>query len=238
MLTATVDRPYGYGRIVREAGRIARIVEERDASPAERAITEINSGIYALDLGPLFDAMRGIASQNAQGEYYLPDLVGIYRQRGLAVSTVSVSNPDEIRGINSRRELAEVGAIVRHTKNEELMAAGVTLVDPATTYIEPGVVVGARHGHSSRTCTSKAAPSSARAARSTPARASSTRQSAIASLIRNYCVITESSVATRAVLGPFAHLRPASQVLDGRTRRQLRRAEEDDARARDRRPAT
>jgi len=214
VLTAIVDTPHGYGRIVREAGRIVRIVEERDASPDEQAIGEINSGIYALDLGPLFDAVRGIASQNAQGEYYLPDLVGIYRQRGLAVSTVSVSNPDEIRGINSRRELAEVGAIVRHTKNEELMAAGVTLVDPATTYIEPGVVVGADtviHPNvylEGRTVIGEGCEIHA-----------GTRivDSTIGDrvLIRNYCVITESSVAARAVLGPFAHLRPASHVLDG-----------------------
>jgi bifunctional UDP-N-acetylglucosamine pyrophosphorylase/glucosamine-1-phosphate N-acetyltransferase len=214
VLTAIVDTPHGYGRIVREAGRIVRIVEERDASPDEQAIGEINSGIYALDLGPLFDAVRGIASQNAQGEYYLPDLVGIYRQRGLAVSTVSVSNPDEIRGINSRRELAEVGAIVRHTKNQELMAAGVTLVDPATTYIEPGVVVGADtviHPNvylEGRTVIGEGCEIHA-----------GTRivDSTIGDrvLIRNYCVITESSVAARAVLGPFAHLRPASHVLDG-----------------------
>jgi len=214
VLTAIVDTPHGYGRIVREAGRIVRIVEERDASPDEQAIAEINSGIYALDLGPLFDSVRGIASQNAQGEYYLPDLVGIYRQRGLAVSTVSVSNPDEIRGINSRRELADVGAIVRHTKNEELMAAGVTLVDPATTYIEPGVVVGADtviHPNvylEGRTVIGEGCEIHA-----------GTRivDSTIGDrvLIRNYCVITESSVAARAVLGPFAHLRPASHVLDG-----------------------
>ena len=118
---------------------------------------------------------------NAQGEYYLPDLVGIYRQRGLAVSTVSVSNPDEIRGINSRRELAEVGAIVRQTKNEELMAAGVTLVDPATTYIEPDVVVGADTVIHPNVYLEGRTVDRRRAARSTPARASSTRRSAIAS---------------------------------------------------------
>ena len=214
VLTATVHNPHGYGRIVRDDGRIARIVEERDASPDERTIAEINSGIYAFDLGPLFDALRGIASRNAQGEYYLPDLVGIYRQRGLAVSTVSPSNPDEIRGINSRRELAEVGAIVRQTKNDELMAAGVTLVDPATTYIEPGVAIGIDtviHPNvylEGRTVIGQGCEIHA-----------GTRivDSTIGDrvLIRNYCVITESSVATNAVLGPFAHLRPASTVLDG-----------------------
>jgi bifunctional UDP-N-acetylglucosamine pyrophosphorylase/glucosamine-1-phosphate N-acetyltransferase len=158
--------------------------------------------------------VRGIASQNAQGEYYLPDLVGIYRQRGLAVSTVSVSNPDEIRGINSRRELAEVGAIVRHTKNDELMEAGVTLVDPATTYIEPGVVVGADtviHPNvylEGRTVIGEGCEIHAgtRIVDSTIGDRVSHPQ-----LLRHHRI----SVATRAVLGPFAHLRPASQVLDG-----------------------
>jgi bifunctional UDP-N-acetylglucosamine pyrophosphorylase/glucosamine-1-phosphate N-acetyltransferase len=111
--------------------------------PTERQIREINSGIYAFDLEPLFDALRGVASQNAQGEYYLTDLVGIYRRRKLPVETVMVAHPDEIRGINSRTELAEVSRIVRQNKNEELMAAGVTLVDPATTYIDPDVEIGA-----------------------------------------------------------------------------------------------
>ncbi len=92
MITAIVDDPHGYGRIVRNGEQIARIVEEKDASPAERTIREINSGIYAFSLDGLFDAVRGIASHNAQSEYYLPDLVAIYRQRGSVVETVTVSN--------------------------------------------------------------------------------------------------------------------------------------------------
>ena len=143
VVTAIVERPYGYGRIVRTKGRIARIVEERDASPEVRQIQEINGGIYAFDLAPLFDALRGIASQNAQGEYYLTDLIAIYRRRKLPVETLVVDNPAEIRGINSRTELAEVSRIVRQTKNEELMAAGVTIIDPATTYIDSDVEIGA-----------------------------------------------------------------------------------------------
>jgi bifunctional UDP-N-acetylglucosamine pyrophosphorylase/glucosamine-1-phosphate N-acetyltransferase len=119
VLTATVERPYGYGRIVRTRGAITRIVEERDASPTERTIREINTGVYAFDLEPLFPALQSVAAKNAQGEYYLPDLVAIYRRRRLTVATVNVDNPDEIRGINSRTELAEVGALVRQQKNEE-----------------------------------------------------------------------------------------------------------------------
>jgi len=102
VVTATVDRPYGYGRIVRSRGRITRIVEERDASPTQRQIKEINSGIYAFDLAPLFNALRSIASQNAQGEFYLTDLIAIYRRRKLPVETLLVDNAQEIRGINSR----------------------------------------------------------------------------------------------------------------------------------------
>src|SRR5258705_6885359 len=143
VVTAIVERPYGYGRIVRTKGRIARIVEERDASPEVRQVREINGGIYAFDLPPLFDALPGIASQNAQGEYYLTDLIAIYRRRKLPVETLVGDNPAEIRGINSRKALAEVSRIVIHTKNEELMAAALTIIDPATTYIDPAVEIGA-----------------------------------------------------------------------------------------------
>ena len=115
----------------------------RTRRPAEREIREINSGIYAFSLDGLFDAVRSIAAENAQNEYYLPDLVAIYRQRGLVVETVTVSNPDEIRGINSRIELAAVSRIVRDQKTAELMAAGVTIEDPATTYIDADVTIGA-----------------------------------------------------------------------------------------------
>ena len=93
VLTATVERPDGYGRIVREGGSISAIIEHKDASVEERAIAEINSGVYAFDLAPLFGALRQVGSGNAQGEYYLPDLVRIYRGQGLPVETVSLSTP-------------------------------------------------------------------------------------------------------------------------------------------------
>jgi bifunctional UDP-N-acetylglucosamine pyrophosphorylase / glucosamine-1-phosphate N-acetyltransferase len=211
VLTAEVDRPFSYGRIVRQDGAIARIVEERDATPAERALTEINAGIYALALEPLPEAMAALAPQNAQGEYYLPDLIGIYRRRGLGVSTLTLRSADEIRGINSRRELAEVSRHVRNKKNEELLAAGVTLIDPATTYVEADVEVGADtviHPNvylEGRTVVGTACEIHA-----------GTRlvNAAVGDrvTIRNYCVITDSTVESDAVLGPFAHLRPGSVV--------------------------
>jgi len=214
VVTAVVERPYGYGRIVRTRGRIARIVEERDASPAVRQIREINGGIYAFDLAPLFDALRGIASQNAQGEYYLTDLVAIYRRRKLRVETLLVDNPQEIRGINSRTELAEVSRIVRQTKNEELMAAGVTIIDPATTYIEPDVQVGpdtvihpgvAIEGQS-RIGAACEIHSNVRIVDS---------EIADKAVIQNFCLILGSRIAESASVGPFAHLRPESVVGEG-----------------------
>jgi bifunctional UDP-N-acetylglucosamine pyrophosphorylase/glucosamine-1-phosphate N-acetyltransferase len=211
VVTAIVERPYGYGRIVRTRGRIARIVEERDASPDVRQIREINGGIYAFDLAPLFDALRGIAAQNAQGEYYLTDLVAIYRRRKLPVETLVVDSPQEIRGINSRTELAEVSRIVRQTKNEELMAAGVTIVDPATTYNDQDVEIGpdtvihpdvAIEGQS-RIGAACEIHSHVRIVGS---------EIADKSVILNFCLIIGSRIAEGASVGPFAHLRPESVV--------------------------
>jgi bifunctional UDP-N-acetylglucosamine pyrophosphorylase/glucosamine-1-phosphate N-acetyltransferase len=214
VVTATVERPYGYGRVVRTKGHIARIVEERDASSSERQIKEINSGVYAFDLPPLFDALRGIASQNAQGEYYLPDLVAIYRRRKLPVETLLVENAQEIRGINSRTELADLGRIVRQTKNEELMAAGVTLIDPATTYIEPGVQIGADtvihpgvviEGHT-RIGSACEIQGNVRIADS---------EIGERVTVNNFCLIVGARVADGVSIGPFAHLRPDTVVGEG-----------------------
>ena len=211
VLTAEVDRPFGYGRIVRQDGAIARIVEERDATPAERALTEINAGIYALALEPLPEAMAALAAQNAQGEYYLPDLIGIYRRRGLGVSTLTLRSADEIRGINSRRELAEVSRLVRNAKNEELLAAGVTLIDPATTYVEADVDVGADTViHPNVYLEGRTVIGAACEIHAGSRLVNATVGDRVT--IRNYCVITDSAVESDAVLGPFAHLRPGSVV--------------------------
>jgi len=214
VVTATVERPYGYGRIVRSGGRIVRIVEERDATPAERQIKEINSGIYAFDLAPLFDALRGIASQNAQGEFYLTDLVAIYRRRKLPVETHMVENAEEIRGINSRTELAEVSRLVRQTKNEELMAAGVTLVDPATTYIEPDVEIGPDTIiHPGVTIEGSTKIGAACEIQANVRIADSELGDRVT--INNFCLIVGARVADGVAIGPFAHLRPDSDVGEG-----------------------
>jgi bifunctional UDP-N-acetylglucosamine pyrophosphorylase / glucosamine-1-phosphate N-acetyltransferase len=214
VLTARVDRPHGYGRIVRERGAIAAIVEEKDATPEERAIDEINSGIYAFDVAPLFDALRAIGASNAQAEYYLPDLVRIYRARGLAVETVVLDDPREILGVNSRKELAEVTAILNATRAHELMAAGVTIVDPASAWIGPDVEIGPDtilhpnvylEGHT-RIGSGCDIQSCVRIV-------DSTIDAGV--VINNFCVILESHVRAGARVGPFAHIRPQSDVGEG-----------------------
>jgi len=214
VVTATVARPYGYGRIVRSNGKIVRIVEERDATPAERQIKEINGGIYAFDLAPLFDALRGIASRNAQGEFYLTDLVAIYRRRKLPVETYMVENAEEIRGINSRTELAEVSRLVRQTKNEELMAAGVTLVDPATTYIEPDVEIGPDTIiHPGVTIEGATRIGAACEIQGTVRITDSELGDRVT--VNNFCLIVGARVADGVAIGPFAHLRPDTSVGAG-----------------------
>jgi bifunctional UDP-N-acetylglucosamine pyrophosphorylase/glucosamine-1-phosphate N-acetyltransferase len=215
IVTALVDAPQGYGRIVRgstESGeQIARIVEEKDASSGERQIREINSGIYAFSLDGLFDAVRSIAAENAQKEYYLPDLVQIYRRQGLVVATVTVSNPDEIRGINSRIELAAVSRIVRDQKNAELMAAGVTIEDPATAYVDRGVTIGAdtilHPGVSLEGRTTIGAGCEIH----TGVRIVNSQLGDRVQVF-NHCVITDATIADDVNVGPFAHLRNQADV--------------------------
>lgn len=211
VITANMPRPFGYGRIVRSAGRITRIVEEKDATTSQRAITEINSGIYALDPTPLFEALGSVGTANRQGEYYLPDLIAIYRRQKRTVTTWTVEHTAEIRGINSRTELAEVSAMVRQQKNEELMAAGVTLVDPATTYVDADVIVGPDtviHPF-------VILEGSTRIGAACELHAGTRILNATLGdrvTIRNHTIIADATVAAGAVLGPFAHIRPGSAI--------------------------
>jgi bifunctional UDP-N-acetylglucosamine pyrophosphorylase/glucosamine-1-phosphate N-acetyltransferase len=142
LLTAHVDDPTGYGRIVRDAdGAVARIVEQKDADSAQLAITEVNSGMYAFALGPLRDALGLLTTDNAQQEEYLTDVVAHLREASLGVGGVVAADATEILGVNDRVQLAQAGAILRDRRNEQLMRAGVTIVDPATTWIDVDVDV-------------------------------------------------------------------------------------------------
>jgi bifunctional UDP-N-acetylglucosamine pyrophosphorylase/glucosamine-1-phosphate N-acetyltransferase len=142
ILTACMDDPTGYGRIVRGEAGVERIVEQKDASESERAVNEINTGIYLFRAPDVFDHLRSLDNKNAQGEYYLTDVVAAARQKGQRVEALSVEKPEEAMGINDRVQLAQADKIMRARINEAHQRAGVTLVDPETTYIDPDVSIG------------------------------------------------------------------------------------------------
>jgi len=142
MLTTIAEDPTGYGRVVRDdTGAVAGIVEQADCSPLQAAIDEINPGIYLVDLGSLRRHLPRLDRRNRQGEYYLTDLIGLIVAGGGRVNTVE-ADPLEVMGINSRLQLAEANEVLRWRELERVMAGGVTIVDPAATYIAPGVRVG------------------------------------------------------------------------------------------------
>lgn len=212
VLTAELEDPYGYGRIVRDSDRqIVRIVEERDASADERTIREINSGIYALSMSSLFRHLTQLATDNSQGEYYLTDLVALYRQKHLRVETVCLDTADELRGVNSRVDLAELSQIVRQRKNRLLMMSGVTLEDPATTFVDVDVTVGEDSflgpgvRLEGRTCIGE------RCRIQAGSRLTNVTMEDDA-VVLDYCVITDSSIEKGASVGPMAHIRPQSVI--------------------------
>ena len=142
MLSVLAEHPRGFGRVVRSpSGQVQAIVEEAQATPEQLAIHELNSGVYCFNAAWLWEALPRIPL-SPKGEYYLTDLVGIAVSEGYSVQAVVAEDPLELIGINTRVHLAETEALLRQRINREWMLAGVTLVDPATTYIEPGVAIG------------------------------------------------------------------------------------------------
>ncbi len=142
ILTAVVDEPTGYGRMIYgKDQRPARIVEERDASPEERAVKEINTSIMVVRHSVLAPALRLIGRSNAQNEMYLTDLVGVLYDAGHATSSVVLADPNEAAGVNDRRQLATAERLLRERINQDWLLLGVTMVDPATTYVDAEVVL-------------------------------------------------------------------------------------------------
>ncbi len=143
VLSADFINPYGYGRIIRDAsGLLERIVEEKDASKSEKKVCEINSGIYCFSVEAAFDALNQVDRSNAQGEYYLPDVLAIIRQKGLKTEVFKTAAREDILGINDRIQLAEAEKVLRRRKNRALMESGVTIMDPESTFIDFPVKIG------------------------------------------------------------------------------------------------
>jgi UDP-N-acetylglucosamine diphosphorylase/glucosamine-1-phosphate N-acetyltransferase len=139
VLTAYMDQPFGYGRVVKNGEELVKIVEEKDATPAERQIKEINTGTYCFDVSALKNALTKITPQNAQGEYYLTEVFDVLSRQGEKMLTYGTRDSHEALGINSRAQLAYAEAIFRERILEHWMTEGVTIVDPASTFIEASV---------------------------------------------------------------------------------------------------
>ncbi|HJQ25900.1 MAG TPA: bifunctional UDP-N-acetylglucosamine diphosphorylase/glucosamine-1-phosphate N-acetyltransferase GlmU [Blastocatellia bacterium] len=212
VLTVEMDDPTGYGRIIRDdAERFARIVEQKDGSPDELAVREVCVSIYCFDVAALLEALDHLRTDNAQGEYYLTDVPAVMLDQGKRVGVLCHTDPEEVLGINTRVELAELDAKLRAAKLRELMLAGVTIVDPATTYIHQDVEIGQDtiiHPQviiegASRIGTNCTVHSWTRL-RNVTVEDDVT--------IRNSTVIEDSLIHRRATVGPFARLRMHAEI--------------------------
>ena len=143
VLTTRIGDPAGYGRIIRDAdGSIAGIVEDKDLAEDQRAIDEVNTSTYCFDIRTLFAHLHRLENGNAQGEYYLTDMVALLRSEGLGVVGVEAADPSETLGVNSRVQLAEAASVLQRRINERHMLAGVTMTDPALVWVGPDVTIG------------------------------------------------------------------------------------------------
>lgn len=143
VLTAVMENPAGYGRIVRDnQGNVVKIIEQKDATPEEKQIREVNTGVYCFEADGLFKALNQLTPNNAQGEYYLTDIIERYAGEGRQVGAVTIENPVEITGINDRVQMAEVERYMRGRILKDLMLSGVTVIDPPSTFIDRRAMVG------------------------------------------------------------------------------------------------
>ena len=210
IVTAIVDDPSGYGRILRGADGVERIVEDRDCTPVEKSIKEINSGIYCFQSRRLFEALKALRPENAQGEYYLTDAVEGIKLAGGRIGALRVDDPLAVMGINDRKQLAWAEGILRKKKVDALMEAGVTVVDPSSVFVDDEVEVGPDTVIKPFTFIEGPSRIGSRCVIGPSTRV-------WASVIGNDCtvefsVVEEGAVEDGAVVGPFSHLRPGCRV--------------------------
>jgi bifunctional UDP-N-acetylglucosamine pyrophosphorylase/glucosamine-1-phosphate N-acetyltransferase len=211
VLTAVVPAPQGYGRVLRQRGRVTGIVEERDATDAEKKVTEINTAVYCFQGADLWAALEKVRPQNDQGEYYLTDVIGILARGGKRIEAASVADPSEALGVNDRRQLAMVAAIQRQRVLERLMEGGVTIIDPATTWIDDTVTIGADTVVHPQTLLQGQTVIGSECVIGLGSQVTGSRLGDRVQL-RPYCVLTDAEVEDEAELGPFCHLRPQAHI--------------------------
>ena len=212
VLTTEVPDPTGYGRIVRDAGKLTKIVEERDASESEREINEINTGVYIFEIEKLFNSLAGLSNSNSQGEAYLTDVIAILKGKGESVATYEAHDFTEFLGINDRSQLADVSAIYRDRINEALMLSGVTIVDPQSTWIDLSVEIASDVRVEPGTALRGNSKISSGAVLGPRTTLVDCKVGAGAHILESHC--ESSEIGAGAKVGPYAHLRSGT-VLAG-----------------------
>jgi len=214
LLTAIVDNPAGYGRVLRQRGRVARIVEDRDATDDQKKINEIGTSVYCFDARRLWSALAEVRPDNDQGEYYLTDVVAILSRAGATVEAVTVADPSEAQGVNDRKQLAAVAVVQRRRILDRLMESGVTIVDPASTYIEDTVTIGPDTVVQPQTVIEGATVIGSECVIGAGSHVSGSRL-ADRVVLKPYSIIEEAAIEEDATLGPFCHLRPGCHIGAG-----------------------
>ena len=211
VLTAIVPEPQGYGRVLRQGGRVKRIVEDRDATDAEKKISEINTAVYCFAAARLWSALGKVRPDNDQGEYYLTDVIGILSRAGARVDALATLDSSEAIGVNDRKQLAAVTAMQRRRILDRLMEAGVTILDPASTSIEDTVTIGPDTTIHPQVVIEGQSAIGSECVIGVGSHVSACRIGDRVTLLP-YCVLRESVIEDAATLGPFCHLRPLSHV--------------------------
>ena len=212
ILSAEIENPSGYGRIVRrDDGSVSAIVEDSALSADQRAIREINSSIYCFSLDKLWPCLASLKPQNVHKELYMTDAIAVLRQKGENVQAVLAADPDEVLGCNTRSDLAAVDAVFRRRKRAAVMDDGVTLELPDTIVIDPNVTIGA----DTRIEPGVQLLGHTRIGAGCTVRAGSILSDAVLEdnvLVKPYSIVTASHLSTGVQVGPFAHLRDGARL--------------------------
>jgi bifunctional UDP-N-acetylglucosamine pyrophosphorylase/glucosamine-1-phosphate N-acetyltransferase len=214
VMTTDLDNPKGYGRIVRQSsGRVERIVEDKDASPQERAIREINAGFMALSAAKLGAWLKKIGNNNAQGEYYLTDVVSLAVMEGVPVHAVKIEDPDEVAGVNSKRDLAMLERAYQRREAAKLLDAGVTIADPARIDIRGSLECG-RDVVIDVNCLFEGKISLGDGVRIGPNCVLRNVKVGAATEVFAFSHLEDSEIGAKCRLGPYARLRPGSSLAE------------------------